>query len=283
MAVLVAYLAYFVIGTIAPLQRRWLAVKKPGEDRGEALFAFQVMIIIASVSLVFPFFSPFAITGDPSKLVFLTLATGMLGAGYFLINYLTQKHVEASVSSVVGNVYTPITIVLATIFLGEGLTTAQILGTALLLVGVIVVSKKHKTGQFSFDRSFWLVILSGIMLAVALTTERALIIETGFTAGSMLSWWSQVTGLGIIALITRSKHSYTVRDVFVTGSVRALQASSWLALVFIAGNLSLVASITTFKVITIFIAAAIFLKERENLPQKIFGSVVAVTGLLLMI
>jgi len=50
----------------------------------------------------------------------------------------------------------------------------QILGTALLLVGMVIVSKKHRIGKFSFDKYFVLMALSGIFLGVCLIAERAL-------------------------------------------------------------------------------------------------------------
>ncbi|NTW14699.1 MAG: hypothetical protein HGA31_06790, partial [Candidatus Moranbacteria bacterium] len=53
-------------------------------------------------------------------------------------------------------------------------------------------------------------------------------------------------------------------------------------LLFAVGNLSLVSAVTTFKVVIIFVFAAIFLKEREDLTRKIIGSLVSVAGLLMM-
>lgn len=75
---------------------------------------------------------------------------------------------------------------------------------------------------------------------------------------------------------------YTNKDTLITGALRFLQSLSWVILLFIVGNLSLVSAVTTFKVVVIFIAAAIFLNEREDLPRKIAGSFIAVLGLLLM-
>jgi uncharacterized membrane protein len=43
-----------------------------------------------------------------------------------------------------------------------------------------------------------------------------------------------------------------------------------------------VSSITTFKVVIVSVAAALFLNEKEDLPRKIIGSIIAVIGLLLM-
>jgi uncharacterized membrane protein len=98
----------------------------------------------------------------------------------------------------------------------------------------------------------------------------------------MISWWAQCAVLGMFAILTRSRSEYSKKDIAITGGLRFLQSLSWVILIFVVGNLSLVSAITTFKVVLIFIAAAIFLKEREDLPRKIMGSVIALAGLLLM-
>lgn len=282
MLVLLSYIFAFVAGSASPLQRRWLATKKNAENKGQINFAFQVMFIAVVLSLVLPFFEPFHLQGNIFTLILLALVSGTFGAGYFVSFYTAQKYVEAGVSTLVNNIYTPITIILATVFLNEKLTTIQILGTVLLLVGMVIVSKQHRIGRFKFDKYFMLTILSGVALGISLTAERALQKITGFTAGTMISWWSQCAFLGIATLVTNNKNEYTKKDIAITGILRFLQSLSWVILIFVVGNLSLVSAITTFKVVIIFIAAAIFLNEREDLPRKIVGSCVALVGLLLM-
>ncbi|MPM51668.1 hypothetical protein SDC9_98419 [bioreactor metagenome] len=279
---LLSYLFYFVAASASPLQRRWLAKNKNIDNKGQINFAFQVSFITVVLSLLLPIFNHFSLQGNIFYLIGLSLICGIFGGGYFIASYTAQKHVEAGVTTLVSNIYTPITIILATIFLGEGLTSIQILGTILLLIGIVVVSKKHQIGKFKFDKYFLLMLLSGVMLGVSLTVERTLLKTTGFTAGTMFSWWMQCLVLGLATLITKNKNAYSKKDIAITGSLRFLQSLSWVILTFVVGNLSLVSSITTFKVVIIFIAAAIFLKERSELPRKIIGSLVALVGLLLM-
>ena len=282
MIILLSYLFYFIAATASPLQRRWLATNKNDSNEGQIHFAFQVTFITVLLSLLLPFFNPFNISGNIFYLVCLSLLCGIFGAGYFISSYIAQKHVEAGVSSIVSNIYTPITIVLATLFLSESLTLMQVLGTVLLLIGMVIVSKKHKIGRFKFDKYFMLMLLSGIMLGICLTAERALQKMTGFTAGTIFSWWAQCAFLGLATLITHNKSEYTKKDITITGVLRFLQSLSWVILIFVVGNLSLVSAVTTFKVVIVFIAAALFLNERENLSRKILGSLVALLGLFLM-
>ncbi len=283
MTILLSYLFYFIVGSASPLQRRWLATtKREAEPRDQIFFAFTTTLIVAILGLFVPLFSKFELSANYFQIATLGILCGLFGAGFFIFSYVAQKHIEAGVSTLVSNIYTPITIILATTFLGEKLSLQQIFGTLLLLFAIVLISKKHRTGKFTFDKYFLMMLASGIMLGVLLTAERALQKTTGFSAGTLISWWSQAIFLGIITLITKSQSSYSAKDVLTTGFLKFLQGLSWVTLLFTVGNLSVVSSITTFKIVIIFIAAAIFLKEREDLPRKILGSLIAVAGLLLM-
>ncbi len=278
---LLAYIFYFITATASPLWLRQL--KKSNAQGGEIGLAFRVMIILATLgSLTLPWISPFHIIGTPWVITLLAATCGIFGAGYFIASYVAQKHVEAGISALTLTIYVPLTIVFSTLLLGEGLKPLQILGTALLLIALFVISKKHRTGTFKFDKYFLLMLSAGVMMGVLLVCERALQKTTGFTGGTLLSWWSQCAGLGIATLIFHSKSIYNLKDTLVTGSLRFLSAFAWVLLIYVVGNLSVVSAVTTFEVVVIFIAAAIFLKEREDLPRKIIGSLIAVAGLLLM-
>lgn len=150
------------------MQRRWLATKKDADGREQIDFTFRVTLVTVVLSLFIPLFSPFQLTGNLYHLVFLSLVCGIGGAGFLAASYIAQKHVEAGVSSIITNIYTPITIVLASVLLNEGLTPIQVIGTILFLIAMIVVSKKHRIGRFCFDRYFVLMLSSGVMLGAAL-------------------------------------------------------------------------------------------------------------------
>ncbi len=282
MVALIAYLFYFVAASASPLQRRWLAVNREKDSSGQIGFAFKVTLIVALLSLTLPFFQPLQLTGNYTFLALLALICGIFGAGFFIGSYIAQRHVDAGVTTLISNIYTPVTIILATIFLNEKLTGLQILGTILLLFALLLISKKHRVGKFRFDKYFLMMLASGVSLGVLLTAERNLQKITGFTSGTMLSWWAQCGALGLAALITGNKSKHTTKDTLITGSLRFFQSLSWVILIYVVGNLSLVSAITTFKVVVIFVAAAAFLGERDDLPRKILGSFIAVAGLLLM-
>lgn len=269
MTTILSYIFYFIAASASPLQRRWLATKKNLDNKGQIHFSFQVTLVTSVFSLLLLFFEPFKLSGNMYHLIGLTLICGVFGAGSYIFSYVAQKHVEAGITSLVSNIYTPITIILATIFLNEKLTLIQIFGTVLLLVGIVIVSKKHKIGRFKFDKYFLLMMASGASLAVLLVAERAMMKITGFTAGVMFSWWATCLCIGVIVLLTKNRSVYTKKDIAITGILRFLQNVSWVILVFTVGNLSLVSSVTTFKVVLMFIAGALILKERMIYQEKL--------------
>lgn len=281
MLLILCYSFYFVAATASPLQRRKLSLAHHGS--GQVAFAFRVSLIVATLGLLLPFFSALSVRGDWLQLGLLALVCGIFGAGSIASQYWAQKHVDAGITTLLSNLYTPVSIALATLLLGEGLTLAQAIGAILLFGGIVTVSEKHRIGRMRFDKYLTAMALSGVMLGIALTAERALINKTGFTAGTLLSWWSQAGGLGLAALILGAKTTFTLKETMLTGLLRYFQLLSWVILVYVAGNLSIVSAVTTFKVVILFFLAAIFLHEREDLKRKVAGSLLAVAGLLLML
>ena len=282
MTIFLSYIFYFIASTLWPLQRRSLALKKEVSEKEQVSFAFNVMLILVAFSFLLPIFQPLYFSGNVLQLIFLSIVSGLCGMGYFVLSYIAQRHVEASITSIITKINTPLVVVLSYFLLHEGLKPYQIIGMTLILVAVLVVSKKHHLGKFKFDKYFLMMAASSILAGFVLVAERALQKTTGFTFGTMLSWWSQCAFLGLAAWVYRSKHTYNTGEVLTTGILRSMGAVSYVVLVWVVGNLSVVSSVINFQVVTLFIAAAIFLHEREDMPRKIIGSIIAVAGLLLM-
>jgi drug/metabolite transporter (DMT)-like permease len=279
---ILSYLFYFIASSISPLQRRALAKRKDPEARDQIMLAFQVMVILTLGSLVLLFFNPLYFSGGVLKLGLLTLVCAIFGMTYFILMYGAQKHVEAGVTNVVSNVYTPMAIVLSSIFLHEGLNKLEILGTVFLLVGMIIISNKHRISRFKFDKYFTAMVMGSICLGILLVAERALQIQTGLAAATLLSWGAQCLFLGMATLFAKSRKVYTNKEILITGSLTFLSSLSYVILVFVVGNLSFIVSITNFKVVIITGLAAIFLHERNEWGRKVVGSILATLGLLLM-
>jgi uncharacterized membrane protein len=201
--VFLSYIFYFIAATVSPIQRRWLATHR--HNSGPVAFAFRAMLVVAACGTAsLPLFARPQWHGAFGQNVLLGLVCAIFGASSFACVYTAQKHVDAGLTTLLSNLYTPVTIVLAILFLHEGLQPSQMLGTLLLLLAVIIVGKKHHLGGFRFDKYFMLMVYGGTALGIALSAERALMKTTGFTTGTLISWWSQCLGLGIATLFFSS-------------------------------------------------------------------------------
>ncbi len=282
MIIIASYFFYFVASSISPLYRRYLAKTRNPDTKSQIRLAFEVMLILVIGGSFLPFFSPMYFAGSSLNLFLLSLVCGVFGMGYFILNFVAQKHIDAGVSNIVTNVYTPMTVFLSSILLKEGLSLQQVFGMVLLILALLVVSHKHRISKFKFDRYFVMMLIGGLLLGVLLVAERALQKQTGLSASTMLSWSSQALFLGLAVFFTKSTHSYSSKDVVGLGSMFFLGSLSYVILVYVVGNLAVVSTITTFKVVLIMIGGAIFLGERDHPWRKVIGSVIAILGLLLM-
>ena len=112
-----SYLFYFVVAILAPLQIRWLTKNKNPENKGQINLAFRVTFIRVLFGVGLIAFYPFYISGESKTLILLSLICGIFGGIHFISAYIAQKNVEAGVTNILTNIYTPTTIILATFFL----------------------------------------------------------------------------------------------------------------------------------------------------------------------
>jgi drug/metabolite transporter (DMT)-like permease len=280
---ILVYIFYFITATASPLQRRQQAKVT---ESNLVFLAAAVQVFVATAGfflLLFPGVNSFQLTVSN---VLLTLACGLFGALFLVLSYFSQKHVDAVQSTILSNIYTPITIFLSIFLLHEGLTGRQIIGTLLLLAAVVIVSLERGTvHRFHISKYSLMMLASGVFLGLVLVAERQLIKVMGPGFGTLASWWSQALCMLIASYFFARHHVGSwpkAREVLVTGSLRFLQSISWIALIVVVGNLALISAVTTFKIVTVFLAGLIFLGERNNLAQKCLGTVIALAGLLLM-
>lgn len=282
MAIVLAYIIFFLFSTASTLQRRHIAIRRD-TDLGQIDFAFRISFMAFILSGVLFFIERPHFNQTPAVMLSLALTCGVFGALSIAPQYIAQRHVEAGLTTLIGNIYTPVTIALSTLLLHESLNGSQIIGTFLLLIAVVLVSRKHRLSRWRFDRYFWLMVLSGLSLGICLVAERSLLRSNGITTAAWLSWGADALFLGIAALFVRRRSQYNLGDTVMTGILRFAQMFSWIILLTIVANLSLAASIVTFKIVLVFITGALFLHEHDDLKRKIIGSLIATAGLLLMI
>jgi drug/metabolite transporter (DMT)-like permease len=201
--------------------------------------------------------------------------------------YRANEQLDAAQFAIITNLEALFVIVLAGTFLGERLSLLQFLGALLLIVAAIDVAVE-KTGRRTFrvSQASWIALGACLFVAAGLTTEKALLQEMSFATYVLLAWGAQTLAVGLFTLRDRNKIKQVTRKQFsemlVLGCLRLGAALSGVA-VITRVDISIVASVRSYKPILIFIGALIFLSEKRDFKRRLIGAGLATLGLLLLI
>jgi drug/metabolite transporter (DMT)-like permease len=206
--------------------------------------------------------------------------------------HMSLNMVGAGISAIIDCLYSPLTVLLATLFLGERLGALQLLGMALVISGVLAAAQ-HEPPRGVTTRQLLLGVVWGV-LAMA-TLALGVVIAKPALNHSPVLWAATVRQIGClavmgpIALLTPRRRE--ILRVFRPSptwrvSVPAAVLGSYLALMcWIAGmkytKVGIAAILNQSSTIYILILAAIFLKEPFT-RRKVVALLVAVAGIILV-
>lgn len=222
--------------------------------------------------------------GVTPLLLLSALALGILRIESFRVSMVTQKHIETASFAILrmGNI--PASVLVAALFLGEGLNVSQLAGMASILIGVTVVSTGGKMPHIKHFGNYELMALAdSAFLGAWLVFNRYLITQTSLSTLMVL-----FAGIDLLPLIVTVWKRPTVlpskKDIklsAIIGFTTNLHIIAFWLAVAITDNVSLVSSISAFRVVAIFLASYLILKEKSHLKIKILGSTFALFGLML--
>lgn len=278
-------------GAFMTLQSRALARTKQARHASMAVNAVAFSaVFIGGVLFVL-------LTGPVNwEQVQLHLPVMIIAAACFTLSsvymYRALAYMESAIVSVVMTMSSLFTLLLAGIFLDERLSILQGVGIALLLPCiwfVLLLANKEKQGvsvrNLPWLRGFSYALLASIFIGVGTVLEKYLIdhisattyIGVGFGLQMFAAW-------GLVLLFRR--HTLTIlRDISVTmqavrlGSLRAVAGIAFLYALIASDSVSLVSVVANFRIIIVTILAAMLLKERDHLQQKLLAAAIAFVAL----
>lgn len=178
------------------------------------------------------------------------------------------------------------TVLAAFIFLGETLTTSKVFGTILILIGVAIISwKKHK---IEIGKGEFYAILAAFLYGISYV--NAFYILQHLDAISFEAYASLLPAF--LLLVVQPGTIKKIRFYFVPKNAARISIAVILDIIAtvslyvayqIGRNASQIAPLSTTPIMFTVILAAIFLNERENLINKIIGSIVVIAGAILVI
>lgn len=258
-----------------------MAMKEEESDPLAASIFFQ--FVLAGITGIFAWFYGFQAPPFAQFPLNFAISAVFYAAGTLLI-FKAIKDIEASELAILTAFSAIVTISGAMIFLGESFSWRQGVGTALILLAIILVQKK--TG-LSGRRGMWLALLGESFYAVAVVSDTH-ILKT-YDAVSYTPVMSLLPGIILLALNPQvvgkfkqyAKISY-IKNLFLFSLFYGIQAVCYYAALNLGANASQMAPLFRAEIILTVILAVIFLQEKENMPTKILGAIIAAVGVILI-
>jgi len=177
------------------------------------------------------------------------------------------------------------TVLASTLLLHEGLNLKQIIGGILILISIVLVTLK--TQSISIRKADRIALLAALLLGFANTNDRYLL-------GLMQLYPFLVLAYLLPALFSAAIFPRSAVKMFTMFSpatfvkscifcvLYAISGVTFFIALQTAPNSSQVAVISLTSVILIVILSMIFLKERENIREKLLATAMSFAGVLLL-
>lgn len=225
---------------------------------------------------------------DWSPLTAALLLIEALGiASFFGFAFQLNKKVDATQYVIISNTYTLITVFLGVFVIHEAFSGTQFLGMALLILGAILVALKG-VGRKARHFDSHTLALAGVSmgLGIGLAAERGCLNHMSYSMYVLIGWGLQTALLCAFAWkdwpVVRKIHKKEWYEITRLGIARAMHNTGFFLSVALSKNVSLIASVTSFRVPLVFVASFIFLGERNHITRRFVGVTVATIGLLLL-
>ncbi len=278
---------YLLLSTTFALVYRNFAKQHPGK----ALLSSAVIYVltVTPFGILWALYSGDISFGFPVHLWFFLVLGGVFFALANIIAFVANSKVDAAQFSILSNFSVITTIVISSIVLQETLSLKQLIGVAMLLSSaVIIISLKLNPKTLHIDRFTLLAILSAIFKGTGISNEKFLLDNMTFSTYLILGWGFHTLAIIVIA----SKHMSGAKAMLTSKSswqlilLGLLRTFAGFALVYalpVSDNSSLISGITSYKTALVVIGSYFLLREKEHIVIQIGGTILATTGLLLLV
>jgi drug/metabolite transporter (DMT)-like permease len=250
--------------------------------------------LLASPAAVWLGFQRLSLPTFDTATALIILASGVIGIAVADTLYLRALNaLGAGRMGVIGNFYSPFVIVLSILFLGERLSSLQIAGFVLVMIGILLVNAPDTRNPIDI-RSLRAGVLTGIasiaLMAVAIVMVKRILETESFWWVVLLRVAGAVTGLVLLFAL-----SPTLRRTF-RGPAQPIRWGPLFIAAFVGQYLSMTLWLAGYKYtsasvasvlnetasIFIVVFAALFLGEALG-QRRIFGVMITLSGVVCMV
>jgi drug/metabolite transporter (DMT)-like permease len=250
---------------------------------------FLISVVSGSINiLISPFFGGIQFSSIQSNALAILFIIAASAAGN-LLYFTGQKNLDAGTTQVAFSSILVWGVVLSYFLLGSHLTFTQIFGSLLLLVAIFLTQKSFKLLQPD-NRSVWFIICSTLMFSLfqVLSADISKTISTGTYL--FVNSFGVAFALFLIYFRKILTELLAIADKGASVFTSTLFACSTSILYFIFSYLAyqkapdpgLVVILLTSQVILSVLLGIVFLRERDNLPKKVFAAILALVAAILI-
>lgn len=271
-----------------------ILLKRSGEH--VAPFALNLFRVVVATGLLIP---TLLIAGEVPwsrgsvSDVLILFASGIIAiATSDTLFHMSLNAVGAGISAIIDCLYAPLTVLLATLLLGERLSALQLVGMGLVVAGVLSAAQ-HEPPHGTAPRQVVLGVVWGVLsmiaLALGIVIAKPVLDHSGVLWATTMREIGCLAVMGPIALLSPQRRE--ILAVFKPSrtwkvTVPAAVLGSYLALIFwIAGmkytKVGVAAILNQSSTVYVLILASVFLKEPFT-RRKLVASAAAIIGILLV-
>ena len=222
--------------------------------------------------------------GYSAALIVQMVVTAGLVIALHTTNVMALQHLEASVYSILFNLRILFTTVFGILFLNETVIPLQILGGVCIFMAVFAL-RKHDRKHLTIIGIQW-GLIAALTISVLNLSEKSLLNHVSYLSYAVPTLLLSSLVMWAVLLIrgTRLPKSYLFkRSTIALMSLRALSAHGALLALTFGATLSIYTYVSSLSVVLTVIFGILLLGEKQQLRQKIVATVVAFTGLTIIL
>lgn len=216
----------------------------------------------------------------------LVLVSSILWASVAFTGFQAYKHLEVSKKTPIGKIKSVFVLLFSVIFLKEVLTTEKIIGTLLIIVGILVLN--YKKGKYFInlkDKGVLLTLLSSFLMSIVLIVDK--FATNYFKPGmySFLVYFIPALVLMPFALRKKKEIKSILKNTLAATISTILLGSAYYYLMLRAFKLtdaSIVVPIIESSILIAVFSGIKYLKETKDILQKIISSIIVILGAIIL-
>lgn len=279
-----------LFGSVSALLQRLLVRDERAETYSYSVFTQLTSAVVCFLLALFlgrNSFPEISVILDSHVYLFILLSASLYALNAILC-FKALQSIEVSKFSVLYATRAVVTIVVASVFLKEGLNAIQLIGSGMILFSILYLNTKSVKELFRFGKGEVFTLTAALAFGIATVSDKYIIEWFDFIPYLTLDFL--LPAMILIAIKPKVVKEFRklltpkiLPIILLFSILYALAALTFFGAMYASDNTSLVASIGQITTIATVILGIVVLKERKDLSKKLVAGIISVVGLILLI